>query len=257
MTDPKRLVCGPTDSLDVALLRSARREKPPNRAHERMLSTLGITATAAATMAAAGKASAAIAVANAKPVGAITAAFVAKWAIVGSVGALVTVGLSRQVPLMVGTHFRVPTATSGKVPDKRGLPIGALSAIHDGPDEPLIADTPETAEKGMRSVSGSTKPTPGPKPPAISSLRSEITALDQARAAAVEHDPSRTLALLDAYQRQFPNGALAPEAQLLRVEALIQSGRRARALPLARRLLNAAPDGPLSERLRKLLPEIE
>jgi TolA-binding protein len=44
------------------------------------------------------------------------------------------------------------------------------------------------------------------------------------------HDPASALAALDNYRVRFPSGALAPEASMLRAEALLQIGRKGDAL---------------------------
>jgi tetratricopeptide (TPR) repeat protein len=53
------------------------------------------------------------------------------------------------------------------------------------------------------------------------------TALQRLRTA---HDPVSALAALDDYRVRFPNGGLAPEAAMLRAEALLQIGRKGDAL---------------------------
>jgi tetratricopeptide (TPR) repeat protein len=44
------------------------------------------------------------------------------------------------------------------------------------------------------------------------------------------HDPQQALRALDAYERRFPSGALAPEAAAARIDALLALGRRGQAL---------------------------
>jgi tetratricopeptide (TPR) repeat protein len=44
------------------------------------------------------------------------------------------------------------------------------------------------------------------------------------------HDPASALAALDDYRARFPGGVLAPEAGMLRAEALLQMGRKGEAL---------------------------
>jgi len=44
------------------------------------------------------------------------------------------------------------------------------------------------------------------------------------------HDPASALAALDDYRARFPGGVLAPEASMLRAEALLQIGRKGDAL---------------------------
>jgi tetratricopeptide (TPR) repeat protein len=53
------------------------------------------------------------------------------------------------------------------------------------------------------------------------------TALRRLRTA---HDPASALAALDDYRVRFPSGGLAPEAAMLRAEALLQIGRKGDAL---------------------------
>ncbi len=53
------------------------------------------------------------------------------------------------------------------------------------------------------------------------------TALQRLRKA---HDPVSALAALDDYRLRFPSGGLAPEAAMLRAEALLQIGRKGDAL---------------------------
>jgi tetratricopeptide (TPR) repeat protein len=53
------------------------------------------------------------------------------------------------------------------------------------------------------------------------------TALQRLRTA---HDPVSALAALDDHRMRFPSGGLAPEAAMLRAEALLQIGRKGEAL---------------------------
>ena len=58
---------------------------------------------------------------------------------------------------------------------------------------------------------------------------------------------------LDRYGRDFPNGRLALEADVLRIEALFKSGRAAKAIGLANKFLAANPNSPLANRVRAML----
>lgn len=94
MNDPPRLCYRCT--LEGALLRAARREPTPARAHDRMLKTLGIAASAVTASAA--KAAVVASVVNAKPaMAAFGGATITKLAVIGSVGALLAVGVAREV----------------------------------------------------------------------------------------------------------------------------------------------------------------
>jgi TolA-binding protein len=88
---------------------------------------------------------------------------------------------------------------------------------------------------------------------AAPSLAEEIATIDRARRALYDHDAHGALRALDEHDRRFPSGALAPEAQVLRVEALLAAGDRPGAEAVANRLLAASPSGPQAERVRMLL----
>lgn len=250
------------DALETALLRAVRRDSPPPGARHRMLATLGVSATSAAVSTAATKAAAAIAGASSKSASsAAMGLLIAKGTFLGLVGA-VCFGAAIQVLPSRGDSAppqatqraaavsqpidRVIAASPGDLPPVAAKLIGELTP----PNASGLAPT-ETRVAASGNAQ-SPKPTLAPK---TSALAEEVALLDQARAAAAQSDPIRTLQLTSSYQRQFPSGAMAPEAQLLQVEALVHTGQSAAAMPIARKLLQAAPHGPHAERIRALLPD--
>ena len=84
-------------------------------------------------------------------------------------------------------------------------------------------------------------------------VRVEIAMLDQARRALSLGEPARSLSILDAYVERFPRGTLAPEATLVRIEALIKAGDRPAAERAAEALEASRPDNPYGARVRSLL----
>lgn len=64
-------------------------------------------------------------------------------------------------------------------------------------------------------------------------------------------DARAALDLLDRYDRDFPRGALAPEATVARIEALVAAGDLATARALAETFLAAHADSPLAHRVRR------
>ena len=76
--------------------------------------------------------------------------------------------------------------------------------------------------------------------------------LDTARQS-VSSDPGGTLRVLDDYTNQFPHGNLAPEALVLRIEALVRSGQRSAAEKLAREYLSRNPGSPHARKIATLL----
>jgi hypothetical protein len=94
-----------------------------------------------------------------------------------------------------------------------------------------------------------------PAPPVSSSdpLSQELEALELAHRALARHNPRTALGVLDRYRAQFPEGRLASEAVLLRVQALVALGDRAGAQALADAYSAANPNTPYSRRLREIV----
>jgi hypothetical protein len=94
------------------------------------------------------------------------------------------------------------------------------------------------------------EPSPAERPAPIASPLAEESALltTALRKLRQEHDPRGALALLDQHNVRFAGGPLRTEAELVRVEALLQDGRRGDAL----RLLDPLK-APWSGRRRDLL----
>jgi TolA-binding protein len=83
-------------------------------------------------------------------------------------------------------------------------------------------------------------------------LREEVRLIQRARAGVREKDGARALAELRDYAARFPNGALAPEAMVLRVEALELDGQHAQAVAVGRRFLSTHADSPLADRVERV-----
>jgi TolA-binding protein len=217
---------------------------------------MGISTVAASFVAtSAAKAAVTVDVLKSTTLGAIAAA--AKWTLVGVSAAALTVGAVRQYQAHTAGNAGQVSASLTPTPARnlpqRNEPLLAPAPVPLTPPAPSLpssrATEPRTAEpSGAINVS---------EEPVAHSLAEEVAALDKVRSAAQAHNPSLMLRLLNEYQREFPNGALAIEAQVLLVEALVQSGQTAAAMPLARQLLNAAPSGPHASRIRALLPGLE
>ena len=77
--------------------------------------------------------------------------------------------------------------------------------------------------------------------------------LDAAISALHRHDARAALTALDAYDRQFPSGTLAPEAAAARIEAIVAIGDAAHARDLAAQFLAAHGSSPLAQRVRDLV----
>ena len=84
-------------------------------------------------------------------------------------------------------------------------------------------------------------------------IRDSLRILIHRRAGAIDEDPEEALAELEAYRRKFSGGALAQEAEVLRIESLARSGRDDQARQAATAFLRAHPDSPLAARVQTVL----
>jgi outer membrane protein assembly factor BamD (BamD/ComL family) len=84
-----------------------------------------------------------------------------------------------------------------------------------------------------------------------------VAAVDAAGRALRAGDAAGALTALDRYEHDYPRGTLRPEATVLRIEALVARGDRARALILARRFLASHPTSAHRTRVRSLLRETD
>ena len=115
---------------------------------------------------------------------------------------------------------------------------------------------------GVRSLAINEPPPPAVVAPIVTAretslatgdakLRDEIRIVDRARAALNKRTPQQALQELRQYFNDHPNGMLEPEAAVLRIEALRESGDRVQAAAASRSFLARHPDGPLADRVRR------
>jgi hypothetical protein len=127
----------------------------------------------------------------------------------------------------------------------------------------VILLTAGTGFFGVRSLAINERPPPPVAAPIVTAretplatgdakLRDEIRLLDRARAALNMRTPQQALQELRQYFNAHPNGMLEPEAAVLRIEALRESGDRVQASAASREFLARHPDGPLVDRVRRL-----
>lgn len=226
-----------TDSDEVrALLRSAELDEPPNGAMRRMLTRagvgVGIGLVAAATS---------TTVSSAAKVAPLV---VGKWL---AVAAFVGVGAVAVV------HVARPTSV--KLANQTAL---AKTAQEPATPEPPAAPAVEANDPAANGPSNEAAPLATPRsfkaaPAGSTDITGEIAAISLARGALDKGNARAGLAALDRYQQDYPHGALAPEATVLRIEALLLAGDRARAKSLGEAFLKAHPKSPHAQRVRSLI----
>jgi TolA-binding protein len=215
----KRLLEEGGSDFERSLLGSLTNEKPSPELVARMQQGLGI-ATTGAGAAAAGS---------------------AIWAKLGVVG-LVAAGL-----VGVGSYDRVTQVE----------PVAAPPPVKPVPVEVQAAEAPAPTPVAVEdlAVQSQSEATPVRTRPAASTtvdLREEIQLLDRARAAVRAGEPNEALSLLAKYDRRYPRGQFRQEAQVIRVEALEQSGRKKAAVELGKKFVAAHPESPHVERVERV-----
>lgn len=146
------------------------------------------------------------------------------------------------------TRVETPTPTP---------PAVVVPIVTPPPPQPIVvvevdAGAPVEVDAGQAVV----VPAPTKKPLVTDddALARELALLDEARLQ-VAKEPRAALTTLDRHRAQFPRGALKLEADLLRVEAQLNLGRRAEATRLAEALKKADTEGLVHDRLERLFEQ--
>lgn len=130
----------------------------------------------------------------------------------------------------------------------------------EGLSPPKPIAPPAVSFSGGESLAysvSSRPPLPSAAPPAAlprrAPLAREIALLDAAERAERQQDHRSALARLDQYAREFPDGALLAEAEVLRISTLFGAGEAATAQRRARSFLAASAPSPLTARVASML----
>jgi TolA-binding protein len=214
----KRLLDDGGTEFESSLLSALRDEKPSPELVARMQQGLGLSSAATGTA---------------------TAASSVGWLKVTLVG-LAAVGLAG-VAIIAFKSANEPVAV---LPSVKPVPVKVEAPAAQEPKPVSVAELAVAEE-----------PAPSKPRPAASvapDLREEIRLLDQARSAVRAGDGGQALALLAKYARRYPRGQFRQEAQVLRVEALEQSGNKQAAVELGKKFVAAHPESPHVERVERV-----
>jgi outer membrane protein assembly factor BamD (BamD/ComL family) len=94
-------------------------------------------------------------------------------------------------------------------------------------------------------------------PRASRALGDQVAAMDSARSALASGDAAEARRQLDDYEARFPNGVLAQEATVLRIEALLKQGQGGAARALGERFLADHPTSAHAAHVRRMLRDVE
>ena len=118
--------------------------------------------------------------------------------------------------------------------------------VHVAP-APLVFVEPAPSAPPAASTASPTRPSARAR--TEDDLVAEVTLL---LAAKEERDAAAALVLLDRHAREFPQGSLSRERDVLRAERLCTLGRSADARALADRFLDDRATDPLAQRMRRV-----
>ncbi len=228
--DPERLIDEGDAGAD--LLKSAKKDGPSEASREATLSRLGLLAVGASEV--------------------------------------VKTGAAAMVVAKVGVALVVAAAAVGVAVSRSGAP-GENTPLAQSASVSAPAVEVSGAPKISEAPSNTTPKTVGPKhltPPVASApiapsavnvtppTQEEVLLIEEARSAVTRGDQVSANAALARYARDYPHGALAIDANVLRVEVLVHWGDNDKARALANETLAKNPDEPAKRRLLELLRAI-
>ncbi|HEX2669468.1 MAG TPA: hypothetical protein VHM25_01285 [Polyangiaceae bacterium] len=280
MIDPQRLIQADNE-FERNLIRSAREDRPSHRALDRMLLGLGVELSQVPSALASAGASAAAG-------GKIGGLVLAKWVLGGVALGLVTITGAE----VVGRAPQTPDRHVSEAPKRRieRSPSLAASLRQDPSPMPEVAastaqatTSPSLSDARLRSIVTPAREVaegsvPGPAaalssnpstalsptaryaalpaqaaPVATTALAEEMRLLDAVRRSLASGDSRSALSILAGYERAFPQGALRPEASVLKVRALLAAGDRQGAEALGQRVIERAPRSEHADAVRAAL----
>jgi len=244
MSDPKRLF-DEGGSLAREILGSADRDRPSDEARRKAALVLGLPlAAAAATASTTTSASSASLGAPSLPAAIAAKGVAMKWVLAAVVAASAATGTLLVNPAPRPTA-PTPIQSSAPVP----VPIPMSAPIVE--EAPPPAPPPPVVSKRLVATPKKPMALAPPELPAKLDLAGEVALLDRAKLALAAGEPAAALTVLDTYDHSGAE-SLIPEAQALRIDALVASHDPAAARAAAIAFIARFPSHRLSLRYRAL-----
>ncbi|AKV03980.1 hypothetical protein AKJ09_10643 [Labilithrix luteola] len=176
-------------------------------------------------------------------------------------------GLVVAVALAVGAarvmHASNTPASAPPVEARTPAPAASASLEVSEPSSPpqptmSVDDLPAAPAADAKSGAASTKTartgTAGAaNPESAASFDDELELVERARTALASGDTSACLDVLDRYARVIRGGVFEREVAVMRIEALMARGERARAKALGEKFLATTPNSPYTDRVRSFV----
>jgi hypothetical protein len=257
MNDPKRLSAS-DDAVERTLLRAGRVIAPPGSKERALMMASGaLGASGAVVGGAAASKGTAFGIAKAGSIASLKWFGIVSLTGIGLTASAVVVHEVREsrAPASVDTVVRGDKPTAPKrAPPKLASAPRADEGWTPAPIDPITlspsSDVLPVPPPPARTAAAATEDAAAPP---ASTVPTELAMLDQVRGALTAGDPARSLSILERYAERFPHGSMAPEATMLRIEALLKAGDRSAATRFADSFLENEPDSPYAARVRSLL----
>jgi len=237
ISEPVRLREESASALERALLDAGRSYRSTGTARAKTLAALGV----------AGSATLLAGTAQALPL-----ATVAKLTWGKLIAAISIVGATAAVPVgyFAWQRHHQPAKHGGAAPAVAAKPVQAEPAQVPAASTARVLEETAIAQP-MPTETGSAVSTRSARPAVT--LAHELSSLDAARGLLARGDARGALARLDAYWRAYPHGRLGLEAEVLRIDALDESGHSDAARARAEAFLQHHPHSVLAARVRTRL----
>lgn len=247
MDDPNRILEGdaadPVSELERGLLSSLDHpDRAQRRVWQRLSVQLGLAASGGALSSKAAAASAGKWLGLSGPAKVIVALAVAAPA-AGGIAYLVEEQRGRDAGVEVAAPPAQLKLTRGEAKPVPRVVEAAASAVSSAGDQALAPPRRDAISK---------PPAVPHEPEGAPALVEENRLLREARAAARSGAAPRALALLHELDARFPRGALLQEREVLRIQALEQSGSNDQARARAQAFLRRYPQSPYAKSLKRI-----
>ena len=151
------------------------------------------------------------------------------------------------LPVLIPSHEPVPTSES-----RTASPVMLAKHSDQGrarpiQHQPVLGRLTQTAFKD-----DSQERVTAPPGADLSTLAAEVSRIDAARRASAGSDNDESIRLIERYRQDFPKGALAPDADVVALEALAAKGDKAEVARRAALFLSRYPGDPHAARVRWL-----
>ena len=242
MIEPRRLHEESNSDLERALLNAGATYRCSSSARMKTMAALGLAGSAAL---------------SAGAIGVSTTTLLAKWGWPKLLLTVTAIGAVTAVPLAYYVwHWHNAHPADAVVP--------AIVAKSNGPTHAALQSdnsqlpVPTQPAVAAAEVGTDVKSTPAPRvepksETPTSALSEELNALDGVRSVLAQGDANGALSRLDSYNKSFPRGRLQPEAEVLRIDALMKSGQADLAKKHAQAFLSKHPNSVLASRVKGLL----